>query len=141
MNPAIEYKYDGYFKKEIPYRMTMEELSKLDYLTDAHILAYIRYIGIEYMTILALPQSLMSGSAEDGRVICKILSDDNSLYNPLSENHSQIHENHWYSPYKIKYMPVEFEECEKYVKIMYFSDFCQNVRDGHVELIEHSLMV
>lgn len=42
----MEYKYDGYFKEIIPYKITMEELSQLEYQSDKHILAYFRHIGI-----------------------------------------------------------------------------------------------
>ena len=147
----MKYKYDSYFEKQIPYKMSMEELSELEYQTDAHILAYLRYIGIENIAILAYTYSLKNimkikfdfiettiCSSEYEKIICRILNDDDKLYNPLLENNSIIHKNHWYSPYKIKYTPIEFDGV---IKRMYVTDFCQEVRSGQIELIEYKFNI
>lgn len=73
-------------------------------------------------------------SSEYEKTICTIVNDNNPLYNPLLDPNCEIHLNHWYSPYKIKYTPIEFNGI---IKEMYVTDFCSHVRDGYIELIEY----
>ena len=140
----METRYDGYYEKEIPYKMTREELYKLDRPSQEHILAYIRHLGIEIArfiipahppsNITVIPSmgfALCSGEMVD--TICRMVNDDNALYNPLIEEEHPIHKDHWYSPYKIKFTPIDFDGV---IERFYFSDFCSLFRAGKVKIIE-----
>lgn len=128
----MEMKFDGYYEKEIPYRMTMEELQSLDYMSEEDILAYMRHVGIDSLLIKArthFPKNMLvtrflpgvaicSGDKEYS--ICKFVNDEDQKYNPFIEKEDSIHKKHLSSPYKIKYTSVEFNGV---VETMYFSVF------------------
>ena len=143
-------RYDGYYEKDIPYLMSMEEL--VDVLdsgnaSESMILAYIRNVGADKLLIktktympegmLQLPFYGIMLCDHDRRdfSLCRIVEGEDPAYNPLSENHNSIHKDHWYAPYKIQYTSIEFDGV---VEKMYFSDFCSLVNKGLVEFIEYS---
>lgn len=141
----METKYDGYYEREMPYRMTMEELQSLDYMGEEEILAYMRHIRIDNLLIKAkthfpknmivtgfLPGiALCSGNKECS--ICKIVNDEDLMYNPFIERDDGFDRDHLSSPYKIKFTSIEFDGV---IETMYFSDFCSLVKEGKIELIE-----
>jgi len=146
----MEMKYDGYYKKEIPYKMTLEELFerstiKEDYFYMCHedILAYIRERGENFtcMAHATVPENMMHlpfgmgciSSGEKELVPCRIVLSDDELYNPLHEGNDTFHKNHWHHPYKIKFTPIEFKGC---IERMYVSDFCGHIQKGYIILTE-----
>lgn len=142
----METKYDGYYEREITYKMTLEELQAYAKAHNGHmgeeqILAYIRFRGeelqieapatpIENITLTPFGFALSSG--EKTKTLCKLMLRDNSLYNPLLEEHSTFHKDHWYNPYKIEYTPAEYPGC---IEKMYFCDFCHNINRGNIILV------
>jgi len=55
----METRYDSYYEKEIPYKMSLEELLSIEYKREEDILAYFRYIGIDNVRVIlpATPQA------------------------------------------------------------------------------------
>lgn len=141
----MEMKYDGYYEREMPYRMTMEELQSLEYIGEEEIIAYMRHVGINNLLIKAkttFPRNItnipfMQGvalcSGEKEYSICRFVDDPNELYNPFIEKDDGFDRDHLSSPYKIKFTSIEFDGV---VETMYFSDFCSLVKEGKIELIE-----
>lgn len=141
----MEMRYDGYYEKEVFYKMTLEELHSFEHWADEHILAYMRHVGIENLIIVAKttpPQNILFVPFLNGMALCsgkkqptmcKIVDDESHSYNPFKDSTCTIHKDHWYSPYKLKYTSIEFEGV---IESMYVCDFCSHVRDGKIELIE-----
>ena len=147
----VTMKYDSYYKKEIPYTMTLEDLfkraaqygGKFFHYSEEDVLAYIRYICIDnalfYMST-ELPQDIMDfggvvlSSGRSGKAPCRIVPVEEDLYNPLIEKDS-LHEGHWYHPYKIKLTPVDFNGC---IDSWYFMDFVSAINGGNIEIWERS---
>lgn len=140
----MKTRYDGYYEKEIFYKMTRTELNTFDHLSEEAILAYIRHLGVDKAKFIIpahAPESvtlvpfmgiaLCSGDRVD--TLCRMVNVDNDLYNPLVEKENPIHKNHWYSPYKIKFTPIEYDGVDE---TFYFSDFCSMLRDGHIKIVE-----
>ncbi len=139
----METRYDAYYEKEIPYKMSLEELVSLEYKREEDFLAYFRHIGIENVRVIIPanpPQNitlvpfigiaLCSGDRVD--TLCKMIDDPNDLYNPLLDKDNVIHPGHWYHAYKIKFTPVEYEGV---VENFYFSDFCSMLNSGHAKIV------
>ena len=127
----METRYDEYYEREIPYKMTLEELKGLDHPKEEDILAYFRHVGINNVRVIvpATPQSgititpfpgIAMCSGERVATLCRMVDEDEPLYNPLVER-DYLRPEHWYHPYKIKFTPVEFEGV---TERFYFSDFC-----------------
>ena len=141
----METRYDGYYEKELPYRMTMEELQSLDYMTEEAILGYMRHVGIDNLLIKArthFPKNVLVArflpgiaicSGDKEYSICKIVNDEDQMYNPFIEKDDGFDRDHLSSPYKIKFTSIEFQGINE---TMYFSDFCSLVKEGKIELIE-----
>jgi len=126
----METRYDSYYEKELPYKMSLEELANLKYKSEEAILACLRQIGVDNVRVIIpttphdkivkIPfMNLFSCVEEKTDIICKMVNNDNHLYNPLNEL-EQRHPKHWYHPYKIEFTPVEYEG---FVERFYFSDF------------------
>jgi len=138
----MEKKYDSYFEEEIPYTETLEELhnsNKDGYITERHLLAYIRSRGEKFTciarvnvpkTIIQTPLGAVAMDDNYQSVPCKIVLD--RQYNPL-KSYISIEEDHWYGPYKIQFTPSEFNG---FVETMYFSDFCSHVNSGDIIITE-----
>lgn len=138
----MELKFDTYYKKDIPFKATLEDLEHAIYLSDELLLAYIRNCGdrVRFLANTTSPSDCIQtpfGFALYGskqvKSLCKMICDENSLYNPLGETDSIHKGGHWYHPYKIKFTSDEFQGK---VELMYFSDFCSLVRDGYIEIWE-----
>ena len=142
----METRYDGYYEREIAYKMTLEELQEYakahnGHMGEEHILAYIRFKGEGFTcmahaapaeSIMPTPFGFALTSEKKSGILCKIMLRESNLYNPLKEDHDILHENHWYNPYKIEYTPVEYQGC---VEKMYFSDFCHHINQGYITLL------
>ena len=138
----METRFDCYYEKNIPYKMTLEELVALEYKREEDILAYFRQVGIDNVRII-IPSTPSSGimempfvgialcSGEKVDTVCRILNEDDPLYNPLVERDS-LRPEHWYHPYKIKFLPVNYEGV---VERFYFSDFCSMLNRGHAKIV------
>ena len=139
----MEKRYDAYYEKEIPYKMSLEELVALKYKRAEDFLAYFRHVGIENVRVVIPanpPQNitlvpfigiaLCSGDRVD--TLCKMINDPSDLYNPLLDKEDTIHPGHWYHAYKIKFTPVEYEGV---VESFYFSDFCSLLNAGHAKIV------
>lgn len=140
----MKMKYDGYYEKLLPYRITMEELLKVDYWTEDHILAYLRTVGSKNLLIRVktymsegilnvFPGIALCSSNKIDYSICKFVEEDDPNYNPFLEVLDAFHGDHFISPYKIKFTSVEFNGV---TESMYFSDFCTMVENGKITLIE-----
>lgn len=138
----MEKRYDSYYEKEILYKITLEELIELEYKSEEAILAYFRQIGIDNVRVIipATPTSsimlspfpgiaLCAGKKVD--TICKMINEDDPLYNPLVERDC-LRSEHWYHPYKIKFTPIEYEGV---IESYYFSDFCSLLNAGYAKII------
>ena len=145
----MEMKYDSYYEKELPYKMSMEELMEEStredgsvYFTQQDILAYIRERGADnvvFMMPTTLPNDMMLtpfgfglSSGRNGNARCKIVPVDDPMYNPLVERDA-IRENHWYHAYKIKLTPIEYNG---FVDSWYVSDFVSAINEGRIQIWE-----
>jgi len=146
----METRYDAYYERDIPYKMTLDELkerSKDNYkgqMREEDILAYIRYRGDKFRCMaksavrgIMSPLGLMASTDDEEMVLCRLVTgkDDerfnDSAYNPLVDN--TFHENSWYSAYKLALTPALFNGCiDKY----YVSDFCSILNDGYITIVE-----
>lgn len=143
----MKTKYDEYMERELPYRMTLEELfEKSDngrFYTEVDVLAYIRERGEKFTCLCpASTPSDMCGvsplgmmvSGRSEKVPCRIYIDKNKdSYNPLFEDTIAGGVTHFSSTYKISMTPIEFEGC---VETFYFSDFVSMINDGRIILQE-----
>lgn len=140
----MQTKYDEYMERELPYRMTLEELfEKSDngrFYTEVDVLAYIRERGEKFTCLCpASTPSNMCGLSPLGmmvngrteKVSCKIYT--GGRFNPLDENCVSGGVNHFSSAYKISMTPIEFEGC---IETFYFSDFVSMINDGRIILQE-----
>ena len=138
----METRFDCYYEKDIPYKMTLEELADLEYKREEDILAYFRQVGIDNVRVI-IPSTPSSGimetpfigialcSGEKVDTVCRMLNEDDTLYNPLVERDG-LRPGHWYHPYKIKFLPVNYEGV---VERFYFSDFCSMLNRGHAKIV------
>jgi len=139
----METRYDSYYEKEIPYKMSLEELLAIDYKRAEDFLAYFRYIGIENVRVIVpataqrnihkspfLGVAMCSGDRVD--TICKMVNNENDLYNPLIEKGCLIHPGHWYHAYKIEFTPVEYEGV---IERFYMTDFCAMLNSGRAKIV------
>lgn len=138
----METRFDSYYEKDMPYKMSLEELADLDHKREEDILAYFRQVGIDNVRVIipATPSSsimvspfpgiaLCSGEKVD--TVCRMINEDDPLYNPLVER-DNLRPEHWYHPYKIKFTPVEYEGV---VERFYFSDFCSLLHRGFAKIV------
>jgi hypothetical protein len=130
----METKFDTYYEKEMPYKMSLAELmevsqsgEKIRY-NEQNLLAYIRNCG-ESFTFLA---PINHDSKEKIRH-CQLIDPNsaNDLYNPLNENNFE--EGHWYHPYKIIVTDSEHKQKREY---LYFSDFVSLFNNGCFQIVE-----
>ena len=143
----MEIRYDPYMEKDLPYRMTLEELferSDLNeklWVRETDLLAYIRFRG-ESFTCLApasAPKNMMItplGCMTDGRsdfIPCKVHT---SGFNNVLDESDPLWPGHFSHAYKIELTPIEFNGC---IERFYFSDFCSLINDGYVILQEIEL--
>jgi hypothetical protein len=138
---GIEYRFDSYYGRDIPYRMSREDFEASDKCSE-NLLAYIRQMGFDHIQFLAYATTnfvlipgmniALSSSGGDKKVWCRMVDNANNIYNPLREEDG-FHKDHWYHPYKIEYTPVDFKGC---IKHMYFSDLANMIKRGHIELRE-----
>ena len=124
----METKFDEYYKKEIPYKVSYRELQNSIYLTQEKVLAYFRGVGVENVRVeIEFPTE----SRNIKKIVCKMINIDDPTYNPLIER-DVIQKNHWYHPYKIEFTPVDYEGV---TERFYFSDFCSMLESGHAKII------
>lgn len=152
----MEMKYDSYYEKEIPYKMTMEELverqqKRSGFISEEDLLAYIRYCGekVRFYAPTAYPESIMPvpfmggmalvESGHEKKALCRIVTGKDgerykdSAYNPLVEGGVIQRDGNWYCAYKMSITPVEFKGV---VDSWYVSDFCSAINRGNVEIWE-----
>lgn len=140
----METRFDSYYEKEIPYKMTLEELASLEYKREEDILAYFRQIGIDNIRIIipATPSSSIMKSpfpgialcsSEKVSTVCRMINDPDPLYNPLVERNTILPE-HWYHPYKIRFTPIEYDGV---LETFYFSDFCSLLNNGSAKIVRN----
>jgi hypothetical protein len=147
----MEMKYDPYYKEEIPYKMTLEDLHEkgthegYTSCSERDILAYIRYRGEKFRCRvmsatkgIMSPLGMMCSSDDEEMVLCRLVTEKDgkkytdSSYNPLIEK-DDIREGHWYHSYKLSITPVEFE---RVIDSWDVSDFCSAINDGQIEIWE-----
>lgn len=152
----MELKWDSYYKREIPYRMTLDELhyeatkrdSEWPHYSEENVLAYIRHRGPEnvrfYMSVthprdvmnlsnlFGIPMILSSRNREY-KTTCKVVTEGvDDIYNPMYEK-DNLHEGHWYHAYKIVLTPTDYEGV---LEKMYVSDFVSGINRGYIEIWE-----
>lgn len=125
----MQTKYDSYYEKNIPYKMTLEEMMSQEYIQEEHLLAYIRNTGVEnfYFQFTIVNDSMRINK---DRIVVDIRETD-PIYNPLIERDS-LRKNAWYHPYKITLKSLD----SKYNDRWYFSDFHSAFTQGYVNIIE-----
>lgn len=134
----MEMKFESYYGKDQVFKMTFTELTtkfENGWITEDDILAYIRFCGVGKfrMNALALPAGVdgFFKTGEPEMTLCRIVDDENPLYNPLRVANLDEEQGHWNTPHKIRFTPVNYSGN---VETMYFSDFCSHVRDGSIEI-------
>lgn len=154
LNLICEVKWDGYYEKYIPYKMSLDVLfaracDRVDnderaWYVEEDVVAYIRYRGfdnVRFYMMTELPEDIIGTpfgfaltTGKSGKALCKLHYDgeEGGLFNPLIEE-DDIHKDHWYHAYKIKLTPVEYEGV---VDRWYFSDFVSHMREGGIEIWE-----
>jgi len=139
----METRYDSYYEKEIPYKMSLEELLSIEYKREEDILAYFRYIGIDNVRVIlpATPQAsihktpffgIAMCSSNKTATLCRMINNKNDLYNPLIEKENTIHPGHWYHVYKIEFTPIEYEGV---IERFYFSAFCSLLKSDKAKIV------
>lgn len=139
----MQTKYDDYMKKELPYRMTLEELFEKsnngDHYFEVDVLAYIRERGEKFTCLCpASTPSDMCGisplgmmlSGRSEKIPCRIHC--NGYWDILEEG-NPIWPNHFSYCHKIQMTPIEFEGC---IETFYFSDFVSMINNGRIILQE-----
>lgn len=137
-------KYDNYMKKELPYRMALEELfdksNQGEWYREEDVLAYIRERGVNFTCLCpaSTPDNMhgisplgMMVSGRSNFVPCKIYT--KGYWNALDEKQNPIWPDHFSYLHKIQVTPIEFEGC---VETFYFSDFVHMIQEGRVILQE-----
>jgi hypothetical protein len=105
----VEKKYDGYYEKELPYKMTLEEIvNELEkgFLTSEQLVAYIRSRGEKFRCICY-------NFSKEIKEPMKLVLINNDLFNPILDKEDQFHKDHWYHAYKLRLTPSEYDGIEE----------------------------
>ncbi len=149
-------KYDGYFQKELPYKMNLEELFERSYdkekdwfhYSEQDFLAYVRQRGekFTFFASIKMPKQIIKtpygpmpiNHIYSELIPCKIcLDSEDAAHNPISKEFNGLdrERNSWYHAYKIQITTVE--DFGFPVKdTMYVSDFISHFNRGKFFIAE-----
>lgn len=148
----METRYDGYYEREIPYKMTLEEFhersEKNGWMKEEDFLAYLRYRNgkVLFLAPTEMPEDIMLvpllgvfSSGRSGKALCRLMLPEDgkkykdNMYCPIVDDDEDFHDQHWYGAYKLSITPVEFKGC---IDEWYVSDFFGYVQKGTIEIWE-----
>lgn len=137
------YAWDSYYKDYLPFTETLEELHE-NIINNCsirqHLYAYIKYRGEKFSFIkeIRIPDRGLGGLGifvSDGslnnikKAMCRLYTGGN--YNILEDRKGLS--GNWYNPYKIQFEVIDFG---RFIKTMYFDDFCTDFINEKIMIIE-----